>query len=86
MVSSKLLLIEQCKKVNVPVISCMGAGNKLNPTQFLVADISQTTVCPLAKVMRKELRNRGIENVKVVYSKETAIKPQNSEAKFLLFQ
>ncbi len=56
----------------------MGAGNKLNPTQFLVADISQTTVCPLAKVMRKELRNRGIENVKVVYSKETAIKPQNS--------
>ena len=78
MVSSKLLLIEQCKKVNVPVISCMGAGNKLNPTQFLVADISQTTVCPLAKIMRKELKNKGIENVKVVYSKETVIKPQNS--------
>ena len=78
MVSSKLLLIEQCKKVNVPVISCMGAGNKLNPTQFLVADISQTTVCPLAKIMRKELKNKGIENVKVVYSKEIVIKPQNS--------
>lgn len=78
MVSSKLLLIEQCKKANVPIISCMGAGNKLNPTQFLVADISQTTVCPLAKVMRKELKNRGIENVKVVYSKEPAIKPRYS--------
>ena len=77
MVSSKLLLIEQCKKVNVPVISCMGAGNKLNPTQFLVADISQTTVCPLAKVMRKELKNRGIENVKVVYSKEEPVKKGN---------
>lgn len=78
MVSSKLLLIEQCKKANVPIISCMGAGNKLNPTQFLVADISQTTVCPLAKVMRKELKNRGIENVKVVYSKEPVIKPRYS--------
>lgn len=74
MVSSKLLLIEQAKKTNVPIISCMGAGNKLDATQFTVADIFQTSVCPLAKVMRKELKNRGIKDVKVVYSKEPAIK------------
>lgn len=72
MVSSKLLLIQESKKANVPVISCMGAGNKLDPTQFFVEDIHKTSVCPLAKVMRKELKNRGIENVKVVYSKEPA--------------
>ncbi|USF28897.1 hypothetical protein C820_000271 [Clostridium sp. MD294] len=78
MVSSKLLLIEQSKKANVAVISCMGAGNKLDATKFEVADISKTSVCPLAKIMRKELKNRKIENVKVVYSKEAAIKIQKS--------
>lgn len=78
MVSSKLLLIEQSKRANVAVISCMGAGNKLDATKFEVADISKTSVCPLAKVMRKELKNRGIENVKVVYSKEPAKMIQKS--------
>ncbi len=78
MVSSKLLLIEQSKKANTEVISCMGAGNKLDATKFEVADIHKTSVCPLAKVMRKELKNRGIENVKVVYSKEPAKIAQKS--------
>lgn len=77
-ISSKIILIEQAKKAGIPIISCMGAGNKLDPTQFTVADISQTTVCPLAKVMRKELKNRAIENVKVVYSKEPPITPAKS--------
>ena len=69
-VSSKLVLIERAKALNIPVISCMGAGNKLDPTRFEVADIYKTSVCPLAKVMRRELRARGIESLKVVYSKE----------------
>ena len=73
-VTGKLQLIEAAKKANVPVISSMGAGNKLDPTQFEVADISETSVCPLAKVMRKELRARDIESLKVVYSKEMPIK------------
>ncbi len=77
-VSSKIMLIEQAKKANTPIISSMGAGNKLDPTLFEVADIAKTTVCPLAKVIRKELKNRAIENVKVVYSKEPPIKPQKS--------
>ena len=70
-VTAKLLLIEGAKKENVPVISCMGAGNKLDPTQFHVADIADTTMCPLAKVMRKELKKRDIQDVKVVYSTES---------------
>lgn len=69
-VSGKLALIEQAKRANTPVISSMGAGNKLDPTAFEVADISKTSVCPLARVMRRELKKRGIEYVKVVYSKE----------------
>ena len=69
-VSGKVALIEQAKKANVPVISSMGAGNKLNATAFEVADIAKTSVCPLARVMRRELKKRGIERVKVVYSKE----------------
>lgn len=73
-VSSKLLLIEKAKAANIPVISCMGAGNKLDPTRFEIADISKTSVCPLAKVMRYELRKRGITKVKVLYSKEEPIK------------
>lgn len=78
-VSSKLLLIEQAKSHSVPVISCMGAGNKLDPTAFEVTDISKTSVCPLARVMRRELKKRGIQHVKVVYSKEEALKPAASE-------
>ena len=69
-VSGKLALVEQAKRANVPVISSMGAGNKLDATAFEVADITKTSVCPLARVMRRELKKRGIEHLKVVYSKE----------------
>ena len=69
-VTGKLQLIESAKKAGVPVISSMGAGNKLNPVGFEVTDISKTSVCPLAKVMRRELKKRNITKVKVVYSKE----------------
>ncbi len=69
-VSGKIALIAQAKAANIPVISSMGAGNKLDPTAFEVADISKTSVCPLARVMRRELKKRGIDHVKVVYSKE----------------
>jgi len=83
MVSAKLDLIERCKKMELPIISSMGAGNKLDPTRFEVTDISKTSICPLAKVMRKELRKRGIKGVKVVYSKEEPITPLiiNSDCK-----
>ncbi|MBD5482016.1 MAG: tRNA threonylcarbamoyladenosine dehydratase [Lachnospiraceae bacterium] len=74
-VSGKLMLIEQALHAGTPVISSMGAGNKMNPAAFEVADISETTVCPLARVMRRELRKRGIEHVKVVYSREPAMTP-----------
>lgn len=74
-VSGKLSLIEQAKKYNVPVICSMGAGNKMDPTKFEVADISQTSVCPLARAVRTELKKKGIyEGVKVVYSKEKPVK------------
>ena len=79
-ISSKLILIERAKAANVPIISCMGAGNKLDPTRFEVADIYETSVCPLARVMRSELRKRGIESLKVVYSKEVALTPIDDDA------
>ncbi len=72
-VSGKLSIIEQAKAANIPVISAMGAGNKLDPTLFEVADIAKTSVCPLARVMRRELKKRGIEHLKVVYSKEESL-------------
>ena len=75
-VSGKIALVEQAYRANTPVISSMGAGNKLDPTAFEVADISKTSVCPLARVMRRELKKRGIERLKVVYSKE---EPKQSE-------
>lgn len=78
-VSSKLTLIERAKAVGVPIISCMGAGNKLDPTQFEVTDIYKTSVCPLARVMRRELKARGIKDLKVVYSKEPALTPIEDE-------
>lgn len=78
-VSTKLKLIERASKLNVPIISAMGAGNKLDPTRFEVTDIYKTSVCPLAKVMRKELKNRGIKKLKVVYSKEQPIKHEENE-------
>lgn len=75
MVSAKLDLIEQCKRREIPMISAMGAGNKFDPTKLHVADISETKVCPLARVMRKELKRRNIKNVKVVYSTEDPVVP-----------
>ena len=72
-VTAKLELVERCRAANVPIIACMGAGNKLDPTRFEVADIFATSVCPLAKVMRKELKARGIPALKVVYSREPPI-------------
>ena len=74
-VTGKIALIENAKKCGVPVISAMGAGNKLDATAFRVADIYKTSVCPLAKVMRRELRKRGIDSLKVVYSQEEPRKP-----------
>lgn len=72
-VTAKLLIIEKAKKEGVSVISSMGTGNKLNPLLFQIADISKTSVCPLARVMRLELRKRGIQKVKVLYSTETPV-------------
>ncbi len=72
-VTAKLALIEQAKKSGIPVICSMGAGNKLDPTAFEVADISKTSVCPLARVMRQECKKRGFTDVKVVYSKEKPV-------------
>lgn len=71
-IGAKLDLIMQAGEMNIPIISCMGAGNKLDPTRFEVADIYQTSVCPLARVMRRELRKRGVRKLKVVYSTEPA--------------
>ncbi len=79
-VTSKLLLIELCKQADKPVISCMGTGNKLRPDLLRVADISKTDVCPLAKVMRRELKKKGIVNgVKAVFSPELPIEPRQLE-------
>ena len=72
-ITTKLKLIETAKRKNIPIISSMGTGNKLDPTKFEITDIYKTTVCPLAKVMRKELKKRNIKNLKVVYSKEEPI-------------
>ena len=74
-VSAKIELVLRAQEKNVPIISCMGAGNKLDPTRFEVTDIYKTSVCPLAKVMRKELKVRGVKKLKVVYSQETVRKP-----------
>ena len=73
-VTAKIELVVRANKLNIPIISSMGTGNKLDPTKFEVADIYKTSICPLAKVMRKELRARGIKKLKVVYSKEEPIK------------
>lgn len=71
-VTSKILLIQKAKELNIDIISSMGAGNKLDPTRFVVGDIYETSICRLAKVMRKELRARSVDSLKVVYSTETA--------------
>ncbi|MBO7672298.1 tRNA threonylcarbamoyladenosine dehydratase [bacterium] len=74
-VTGKIEIIKCAKKANVPIISSMGAGNKLDPTKFQVADISKTTVCPLARVIRQKLKEFNIKDVKVVFSTETPVKP-----------
>ena len=73
-ITTKLKLIQKAKEKQVPIISCMGTGNKLDPTKFEITDIYKTSVCPLAKVMRKELKKREIRDLKVLYSKEEPIK------------
>ena len=78
-VTAKIELVVRAKKLGIPIISCMGTGNKLDPTRFEVADIYKTSICPLAKVMRKELRARNIDSLKVVYSKEVPIRINNSD-------
>lgn len=77
LVTSKLALAEIAKNLSIPIISSMGTGNKIEPTMLEVANINKTSVCPLARVMRKELKNRGIKKLKVVYSKELPRKPFN---------
>ncbi len=79
-VTAKLTLVEAANATGVPVISCMGAGNKLNPGAFEITDIYKTSVCPLAKVMRRECKLRGIKKLKVLYSKEEALKPRESKS------
>jgi len=78
-VTAKIDLVVQAKKKGIPIISCMGAGNKLDPSRFEISDIYSTSVCPLAKVMRKELRKGGVSSLKVVYSREEPIKPLDDE-------
>lgn len=78
-VTAKLAVIERAKKEEIPLISCMGTGNKLHPELFEIADISSTSVCPLCKVMRKELKARGIHGVKVLYSKEKPVDVSGKE-------
>lgn len=78
-VTGKIALVLQAQAAGVPIISCMGAGNKLDPTALEVADIYKTSVCPLARVMRRELKKRGVKRLKVVYSKEPALTPIEDE-------
>lgn len=78
-VSAKIELAQRCEKLGVRIISAMGAGNKLNPLDFQVADIYETSVCPLARVMRRELKKRGVKKLKVVFSREEAKKPIYTE-------
>lgn len=77
MVTSKIHLIVTCQEKGIPVVSSMGTGNKLDPTQLVMADLSKTSVCPLAKVMRKELKARGVKKLMVVYSTEPPVEPLN---------
>jgi len=78
-ITGKIGLVMMAKEAGTPIIRCMGAGNKLDPTAFEVADIYKTSVCPLARVMRRELKKRGVKKLKVVYSKEEALTPGKSE-------
>lgn len=77
-VTGKLALVQAAQAAGTPIVSCMGAGNKLDPTAFRVADIWETSVCPLARVMRRELRKRGVRHLKVVYSQEVPMEPKGA--------
>ena len=79
-VTSKLALAEYCYKNNINIMSSMGTGNKMDPSQFRVTDVFKTKVCPLAKVMRYELKKRGVKKLKVVYSEEMPMKPDKGRA------
>ena len=83
-VTAKLLLIERCQQVGTPLVSSMGTANKLDPTALRVGDIYETSVCPLAKIIRKECRKRGIDHLKVVYSREPAVQPSEEAQKAYL--
>lgn len=78
-ITGKIEIIMRAKASGIPVISSMGAGNKLDPTAFEVSDIYKTSVCPLARVMRREMKKRGVRSLKVVYSREEAVKPVNTD-------
>ena len=78
-VTGKIGLIMECQRLGVPIISSMGTGNKLDPTMLKISDIYKTSVCPLARVMRNELKKRGVKKLKVVYSEETPIIPKNED-------
>ena len=80
-VSAKIEIVLRCQAAEVPLISSMGTGNKLDPTAFEVTDIYKTSVCPLARVMRSELKKRGVKKLKVLYSREEPIRPENAVAK-----
>ena len=84
-VTAKIELVIRANRLGIPIISSMGTGNKLDPTKFEVTDIYKTSVCPLAKVMRKELRKRGVESLKVVYSKEEPISIKNESPSSISF-
>lgn len=80
-ISAKINLVQKAKEINVPIISSMGTGNKLDPTKLEVTDIKKTSICPVAKILRKELKNRNIDKLKVVYSTEAPILPNNEVQK-----
>lgn len=80
-VTAKIALVMACQEAGTPIMSSMGAGNKLNPAMFEVADIYKTSVCPLAKVMRRELKKRNVKHLKVVYSKEEPLKPMSEDGR-----
>lgn len=79
-VTGKLMLAERAQAAGTPIISCMGAGNKLDPTAFEVTDITKTSMCPLARIMRRELKKRGVAHLKVVYSQEQALTPREDDS------
>jgi tRNA A37 threonylcarbamoyladenosine dehydratase len=81
-VTAKLAIIQACRAAGTPVVSSMGTGNKLDPSALRVADISETKICPLARVMRRELKKRGVESLKVVYSRETPVEPYSNSPAF----